>query len=86
MCLYFFMEEHCTVGILYLVLYVVSRNICTSSTWFISKIFPTYNDGIVIFIFMTTTDTFYARYLITAICAIGYNLSIGHYITEVHMI
>lgn len=41
-CNAFFMEEHCTVGILYLVFYVVRRNICTSSTLFISKIlFPT---------------------------------------------
>lgn len=90
-CLYecnaFFMEEHCTVGSLYLFFYVVSRNICTSSTLFISKIFPTYNDIIlVIFIFMTNTDTFYARYLNTAVCATGYNLPIVHYIIEVHMV
>lgn len=66
------MEECFTVGSLYLVLYVVSRNI-TSSTLFIPKIFPIHNDIILaIFIFMTNSDTFYARYLNTAICAIGF--------------
>lgn len=81
------MEEHCTVGSLYLVLCVVSRNICTPSTLFICKIFPIYNVIIsVIFIFMSSTDKFYARYLNTAICAIEYNLPADHYIIEVHTI
>lgn len=35
---------------------------------------------------MTNTDTFYARYLNTATCAIGYNLLIAHHIIEVHAI
>lgn len=81
------MEEYCTVYSLYLVLYVVSRNICTPSTLFICKIFPTYNEIIsVIFIFMTSTDMFYAKYLNTAICAIEYNLPVDHYIIEVHAV
>lgn len=35
---------------------------------------------------MTNTDTFYARYLNTATCEIGYNLLIAHHIIEVHAI
>lgn len=83
------MEEHRIVGNLYLVLYVVSRNTCTSSTLFICKVLLTYNEIIsIIFIFVTITDTFYARHLNTAIgncwsllnwsaCNYGYILKLG---------
>lgn len=74
------------MGSLCLVLYVVSRNVCTPSTLFICKIFPTYNEIMsVIFIFMTSTDMFYARFLNTAICAIEYNI-LDDYIIEVRAI
>lgn len=40
----------------------------------------------VIFIFMTSTDMFYARFLNTAICAIEYNILVDDYIIEVRAI
>lgn len=71
---------------MYLVLYVVGRNICTPSALFMCKIFPTYNKIISMFNFMTSTDMFYARHLNTSVCAIEYNLLADHYIIEVYRI